>query len=97
MRSKFNPKRQVNESDIARAQKKIDKKLEEVKLEAAYAATSSVQQLFYLALTRTHNFTADDIAKLQEESDKIAMDIAEGRLTIPGLKDELRKVGVYFE
>lgn len=96
MRSKYNPRRQINQRDLERAQKKLDAKVEAMKLEAAYAATESVQQLFYLALTKPHNFKAEDIAKLQEEADRLAMDIAEGRRTIPGVKDELEEIGVYF-
>lgn len=97
MRSRYNPRRQLNQRDLDRAQKKLDKKVEEMKLEAAYAATEFVQQLFYLALTKTHNFQAEDIAKLQEEADRLAMDIAEGRLTIIGVKEALMEIGVYFE
>lgn len=97
MRNRYNPRRQITERDLARAQKQLDKKVEAMKLEAAYAATESVQQLFYLALTKTHNFQAEDIAKLQEEADSLAMDIAEGRMTIRGVKDALMGVGVYFE
>lgn len=63
----------VSSHELAQAERRWQKELDRMKLDATQDSTRLVQALIYLALLRTHpTWTWQAIAKVQQEADRIS-------------------------